>query len=726
MNREAVQAHFDAMVGKLLKRMPKADRGAFRHVVIDSYEVGPENWTDGFGEQFHKVYGYDPKPWLPVLTGRIIGSADQSDRFLWDLRRLVADRIATDYVGVLRDACHAHGLRLWLENYGHWGFPAEFLQYGGQSDDLGGEFWVSGGPTVNLGSVELRAASSAAHLYGKQVVSAEAFTSGRSFHDYPAGIKALGDWAYCQGINHFVLHVYIHQPWQDRRPGVNAWFGTEFNRHNTWFEQAKAWIDYLRRCHFLLQQGRAVNEIAYFIGEDAPKMTGTLQPKLPAGYDYDFINGELLLKAARVENGRIAVGQDASYRVLVLPPLETMRPELLRKIRDLVVAGATIIGPAPRRSPSLQNYPACDNEIAQLAAQIWGNCDGKQSTERTVGQGRVFCGIDLAEAMKRLGATPAVVVPNDIRWTHRSTEDGDIFFLSNQTTRPRLVEASFRVSGVVPEIWRAESGRIERTAWYSTEGGRMNIPVALDPDGSAFVVFRKAAPSPAVVGIERNGKPLQSDGVPCPIQVDRTTEGGLTAVVSQPGAYALRKTDGKQLTVDAASLPLPIGIAGPWKLRFPASSGAAAELDLQQLIPWQTHSNPNVRFFSGTAAYETTLHIPAELLGDGRRLTLDLGRVEVVAEVRLNGKDLGTLWKPPYAIDITDAAKPGANSLEIKVTNNWWNRLVGDANLPEEKRTTFTTTKPPAPRVGLLPSGLIGPVRLLPAREIRFSDAEAK
>ncbi|HWI55731.1 MAG TPA: glycosyl hydrolase, partial [Bacillota bacterium] len=348
MNRAAAQAHFDAYIGKLLGRMPKAERRAFKHVVADSYEMGSQNWTDGFRELFRKRYGYDPQPWLPVLTGRLVGSAEQSDRFLWDLRRLVADRIALDYVGGLRDAANREGLKLWLENYGHWGYPAEFLQYGGQADEVSGEFWATG----DLGSIELRCAASAAHTYGKPIVHAEAFTSGLRFESTPWSLKRRGDWALTEGINHWVLHVYIHQPWEDRLPGVNAWFSTEFNRHNTWFYPGREWIDYYRRCDFLLQQGRHVADVAYFIGEDTPKMTGLRKPALPPGYNFDYINAEVIEQRLQVKNGRWVLPDGMSYRLLVLPELETMRPELLKKIRDLVAAGGCILGAPPAHSPS--------------------------------------------------------------------------------------------------------------------------------------------------------------------------------------------------------------------------------------------------------------------------------------------------------------------------------------------------------------------------------------
>ena len=252
MSRAALRSHFEAYVGTLLARIPQNERRALKHVVADSYEMGPQNWTDDFITDFQQRYGYDPLCYLPALTGRIVGSADQSDRFLWDLRRMIADRVARDYVGGLRDLCHEHGLKMWLENYGHWGFPGEFLLYGGSCDEISGEFWADG----NLGSVELRDAASAAHIYGMPVVWAEAFTGGPAFRSTPASLKARGDWALCEGINQFVLHVYIHQPWDDRRPGVNAWFGTEFNRNNTWFEFAGPWIEYHRRCSLMLQAGK--------------------------------------------------------------------------------------------------------------------------------------------------------------------------------------------------------------------------------------------------------------------------------------------------------------------------------------------------------------------------------------------------------------------------------------------------------------------------------------
>lgn len=277
MSREHAAAHFDAHMGEILRRIPAEDRKTFRVVVQDSYETGGQNFTDGMIEEFKTRYGYDPTPYLPVYEGVVVGSQEASDRFLWDVRRMVADKVAYDYVGGLRDVSHEHGLHTWLENYGHWGFPGEFLMYGGQSDEIGGEFWSEG----ELGDIENRAASSCGHIYGKRKISAESNTAAAApFTRYPRMMKQRSDRFFAEGINNTLLHVYISQP-DDREPGINAWFSNEFNRHNTWFSQMDVFTAYLKRVNFMLQQGLNVADAAYFIGEDAPKMTGVTDPRSP-------------------------------------------------------------------------------------------------------------------------------------------------------------------------------------------------------------------------------------------------------------------------------------------------------------------------------------------------------------------------------------------------------------------------------------------------------------
>jgi hypothetical protein len=667
MSRPLAKVQFDAFIGQLLERMPASERKAFKQVVADSYEMGSENWTDGFDKEFHQRYGYDPKPWLPVLTGRIVGSADQSERFLWDLRRLVAERIATEYVGGLREACQPYGLGLWLENYGHWGFPSEFLKYGAESDRIGGEFWMKN----DLGTIELRAASSCVNTYGKNaIVSAEAFTGGPAFQSSPGSLKARGDWAFCEGINHFVLHVYIHQPWEDKVPGVNANFGTEFNRHNTWFEQSKAWIDYLRRSCWLLQQGVRVADAAYFIGEDAPKMTGVRNPELPAGRDFDYINAEVIEKNMSVKNGVLTLPHGMTYRVLVLPEQTTMRPAVLRKIRDLVKAGATVVGLPPSRSPSLENFPQSDAEVQSLAREVWGDADTKQPGERPLGAGRVVWGKSLEQVFAATGFPADIEFRNQAAgakflFTHRSSPEAEVYFISNQQDRTQKANVAFRTVGRQPELWDAVSGERRDLPDWSVAEGRTVVPLEFSAHQSWFVVFRRPATPPV------------------------------------------------RATANFQEIKTVTGISGPWEVSFAPGWGAPDNVTFDQLTDWTKRPEDAIKHFSGKATYRKTFEFPdSAILNPQSSIMLDLGAVGDLATVRVNGQELATLWLAPWRVDVTSAVKPGENTLEVEVVNVWNNRLAGDAALPAKQRCTFITKQTVKKDSPLLPSGLLGPVTL--------------
>jgi len=901
MSRTALKTHFDAYMGELLRRLPPGERKAWKHVVADSYETGPQNWTDDLLPDFQIRYGYDAQPFLPVLTGRIVGSADRSNRFLWDLRRMIADRISKDYVGGLRELCHHYGMRMWLENYGHWGFPGEFLQYGGECDEVSGEFWATG----TLGSIELRDASSAAHIYGKPVVFAEAFTGGPLFTSHPYSLKAREDWAYCEGINQFTLHLYIEQPWDDRRPGVSAPFGTEFNRHNTWFESGKTWVDYQRRCSVLLQHGHSVADVAYFIGEDTPKMTGQRKPELPPGYSFDYINADVIEKRLRVKNGRFVLPDGLSYSVLVLPSGTTMRPALLGKIRDLVAAGGVVFGEPPTRSPSLQDYPRCDAEVAKIAHEVWGNCDGKVATTAQFGRGRVFRGSELAPVLAQLGVPPDLsgIDPGKMLFTHRSAPGAEIYFLCNQTAQPADVTPTFRICGLAPEVWRADTGEVERPAVFDSDGSSLRLPLHLDPVGSVFVVFREKSRAQPIVKVLRDGKPvldatvssivpaeapssgaftmavwakpgagtplfaeanrgvigisdhrneliapqhggsfgpdnihagaglsvgtngvtvfehagsyfapilvyaaplqdwthvavvyragqptlflngvsvhtgLKSDhtvhpsevgagqtqfigesGPVCQLgraldesalrelakamprgatdaagklcQVSRLSHGEVEMLASEPGAYTFVMANGRRQTTLAPAPPVPLQL-GPWNVTFPADSGISGPLTLDPLVSWTGHSDPRVKYFSGTAVYRTRFETPPDWIANDKALFLDLGRVEVIAEVILNGRALGSFWKPPFRTPVQGFLKAGTNELEVRVVNVWHNRLVGQLKEPQVLAgpgvfqpvvmgPTGCNAQDP-----LFPSGLIGPVTVRAVPLVRISAAKS-
>ncbi|GEP97229.1 glycosyl hydrolase [Chitinophaga cymbidii] len=646
INRAAMQHHYDAFIGKIFNSIPASERTSLKWVVADSYETGSQNWTDGMEKAFRQQYGYDPLPWLPVLSGRIVGTAERSNRFLWDLRRLVADRVAYEYVGGLRDVSHKDGLRLWLENYGHWGFPAEFLQYGGQADEIGGEFWNEG----TLGDIECRAASSAAHIYGKNKVAAESFTAGgQAYVRYPALLKRRGDWSFTEGINHTLLHVFITQPYEERNPGVNVGFGTEFNRKNTWFSMGKAFIDYIRRCNFLLQQGKPVNDIAYFIGEDAPKMTGVRDPELPAGYSYDYINAEVILQRLSVQNGRLTLPDGMSYRMLVLPKLQTMRPEVLQKISELVKQGAVVFGPAAERSPSLQHYPEADKTVRSLAAAMW--------KERKYGNGYILSGMSIEEALAFIRLSPDVKMEGkDVLYAHRAAKDADYYFLSNQTDKTVQIKPTFRINGKQPEWWDAVTGQVRDLPEFTADDSSTTVPLRLEAFESGFVVFRKPASKP-------------------------------TGVKNFPAPALLQHIEGK------------------WKVQFGDTT-----VILDTLSDWSKHPDEHVRDFSGTATYMKifrAVKVPA-----GEKVFLHLGNVMVMAKVKLNGKDLGTVWTAPWKVDATGALREGENQLEIEVVNTWVNRLIGDSKLPEAERKTWSNVNPYKPESTYQSAGLLGPVKL--------------
>ncbi|HEU4555415.1 MAG TPA: glycosyl hydrolase [Chitinophaga sp.] len=659
MSKQHVTEHFNAYLGKILERIPADDRKTFTVAVEDSYETGSQNWTDDLIPEFKNKYHYDPTPYIPVLQGKVVGSADRSDRFLWDLRRLIADDVSFNYVGGLREVSHQHGLTTWLENYGHWGYPGEFLQYGGQSDEVGGEFWSEG----DLGDIENRAAASSAHIYGKTKVSAESFTAGGgTYKRYPAMLKKRGDRFFTEGVNSTLLHVYISQPQDTAVPGLNTWFGVEFNRLNTWYADMDIWLAYMKRCNFMLQQGQYVADAAYFIGEDAPKMTGVTDPALPKGYSFDYINADVIKQRLTVKNGKLALPNGISYSILVLPELETMRPELLKKIKDLVAQGAVVLGPKPSRSPSLENYPEADRQVKNMANELWGNVNGTTVKVRHYGKGQVISGLNMQEAFDRLGVVPdmATLQSDSILFIHRQLEDGGVYFLSNQKDQPVKFTAVFRVTGKSPELWDAIDGSMRSMPAYSDNGKTTSVPITLPPAGSAFIVFRKSG-----------GK-------------GDTTKSNYPVVKRS------------------------IAVNQPWTVNFNNKKiGPAGPVIFNQLTDWPAHENDSIKYYSGTATYHNTFQINKIAKGD--RYVIDLGIARAIAKVTVNGVEAGGAWTQPYQVDITQALKPGVNKLEIKVVNTWVNRLIGDSKLPAAQRKTSVLVSP-GKEDGLESSGLLGPV----------------
>ena len=654
---------------------------SFRYFLMDSWEANTENWTDDMVSEFRQRRGYDPTPFLPVLTGRVIESADASDRFLWDFRRTIADLLADNHYGAATDYFHKRGVGLYAEAMGaDLPTTGDGLLNKGRVDVPMAEFWTSlpGEKDTPEHPADVREAASAAHIYGKRIAATESFTSMPTIPGWaqsPFYLKPIGDQYLAMGVNRIVFHTSDHQPFVDdvHKPGMTlGFFGQHYTRNITWAEQAVAWNNYLARCSYLLQQGLFVGDLAYYYGEGAPATVPfwkEVHPAPPAGYSYDYMNTEVLLTRMSVKDGRLVLPDGMSYRVLVLPEdVDQLTVPVLRKIRDLVSEGAIVIAPRPVRSPSLTGYPASDDEVRAIANDVWGAIDGKSITENHYGKGKIYWGKPVTEVLA--GAkTPLDFEYNrpefdtNLVWIHRRSADADFYFVANQKERAEDVKTSFRVDGKEAELWHPDTGMTE-PAEYKIENGRTFVPLHLDPNGSVFVVFRHSASTP-------------SRTLPQPTNTELAT------------------------------------IQGPWHVSFPPHWGAPLSIRLDNLVSWTDSPDAGVKYFSGTATYTKDIEAPKEWFRLGAKIILDLGKVKEIAEVSVNGKPIDTiLWKPPFQAEVTGVLTPGANHLEIKITNLWPNRMIGDQQPGVQKRYTFTDYKPYKADSPLLESGLFGPVKL--------------
>jgi hypothetical protein len=885
--------HYRNLVGSLAAEN-KALAGKGKTLIsthIDSWEVGSQNWTPKMREEFGARRGYDLVPFLPAFSGRIVESLESTERFLWDLRQTVSDLIVENYAGEFRRLANKDGLRLSIEAYD--GAPVDELTYGGQADEPMGEFWSW---EKYAGSEWCAVMASSAHTYGKRILGAEAFTAtdAEKWQGHPANIKDLGDWAFCEGINRFVFHRYAAQPWTNATPGMSMGpWGLHYERTQTWWEQSRAWHEYLGRCQYLLQQGLFVADVLYLQREGSPRRFvpppgAEIARHIRGGYNFDGCSPEVVLTRLGVKKGRLVLPDGMSYRVLVVPPGETMTPRLLRRLEKLSAQGATILaGPTPpQRSPSLADMGAGDAEVRKLAAELWP----KLITDKTA-----------AEVLGARGVPPDFSARPTLRYIHRRIGDAEVYFVANPL--PRYVEAlaSFRVTGRKPEFWWPETGQTATASVFRINDGLTTVPLQMEPSGSVFVVFRKAARGvDPIVSVTRNGEELlpeskAADPAAQPADATRTftyaawvnpladttmmaesasgisalnvprndllypapghevwtsTDAGAglaigrngvtvlehgvnhfpavltypasltnwtyVAVVYQDGtpelyingrhvrtgvkttftihgsvgvyhtrpeprfkglhsawqqfnraltedellklaqtppspehrhlspaldtARGLVWSDGEYVFKTAAGKARRLrgppavtqNIAGPWEVSFDPKWGGPAKVSFDKLEDWSTRSEEGVKYYSGTAVYRTRFQSATQ--NPESRIYLDLGQVAVIADVTLNGRRLGTLWKPPFRVDATGAIKDGENILEVKVTNLWINRLIGDEQLPEDsdrnsngtlkswpqwlqegktsptERHTFTSWRLWKKDDPLVESGLLGPV----------------
>jgi hypothetical protein len=715
MNAGSMDRYFDVLGRIALDESRKAG-GRLAYLWGDSWEAGKLTWTQDFAGQFRKFRGYDPTPYLPAIQGYTVTNAEVAARFRADLNRTIADCVAENFYGEFARLCHRNGLDMRSEAAGPGDNPPiDSLRNLGRCDVPAGEFWVNGhfqapgGWNSSPGlRGNLKQTGSAAHIYGKRIAQAEAFTQQESDRTHwslgPGDLKPYGDNAFCEGINYFMLHQSTCQLSTDGPPGYEFCAGQHWNPSITWWPQSAAYFSYLARCQFLLQQGLFVGDVCYYLGEDAPVVAPYKQYDAALrGYDGDYCNAEVLLRRMSVKDGRLVLPDGMSYRLLVLQnctstsrevcdviggsvqqavsstPSTAMSLDVLKKIGQLVRDGATVVGAKPDRAAGLKDYPRCDEEVKALAAEIWGDCDGKTRTEHAYGRGRVIWGKRVAEALGdsdinrdfAFALKSKLEKPSDpvaLDFIHRTVGDVDIYFVSNRTHRTETRDCTFRVSGRQPEIWDPVSGKRHDAVAFEQINGLTVLPLEFAPFESYFVVFRKP------IGANVRGR----------------------ADTNFPELSSLQK------------------LAGPWTVQFDPRWGGPASVEFPELVSWTKRPEEGIKYYSGKATYRKTFDVDRK--ANTAPLFLDLGKVQHVAEVRLNGKKLGVLWTAPWRVDVTKAIRPSGNVLEIDVVNLWVNRVVGDLNLPKEKRVTethdvfrFGMVRPTTP---LLDSGLLGPVTL--------------
>lgn len=789
LSYQAVTDFYKVAVGTVVKNLGPLAGSTLKHILIDSYETGPQNWTQGFEDIFKIKNKYSIISWLPALTGRFVSDDEQTERFLWDFRKTVSDRWADVYYDAFRKLCHNDNMLMESEPYGDG--PLNPVLEAGLSDIPMTEYWAG---SYGYGEITYQVVSGA-HVTGRNIVGAEAFTGG-NWEYGPFELKRLGDSQWCEGVNRYIYHTMAHQA-DEKLPGWTlGYFGTFFNRHNTWFNQTTSWNDYVSRSQYLLQRGHFVADVLELAEEGALDVTDDIG--LPFGWRSDRIVSPFLMRAT-VKNGRIVMPSGISYRLLMLPKSGRMSVSTLSKIHELVAAGATVLGLPPTETPGLEAYPQGDAQLKAIVQKLWGNTSvSKGMGKRKLGTGLVMWNMSITQALQALKVGPDVQVMDNyekVRYIHRRTADSDIYFICHSGQDPVQLQIAFRTTGRIPEYWYPDTGKMEQATQYTSTNTTTTLPVRMDGTGSVFIVFRAKSNAPAPVKTVKQSVTTKQIKLPLTVlsaqygvlndparcmdvtaKVSKTviadsleltasndtfgrdpasliakqfsikyklgeevmekryaenssvliqTSGPkrdyawlnvsgadeLTLVATEPGSYNVALTNGKTRGITVKALP-SMTINTPWQVTFQPGWDAPASVVFDKLIDWTKSSDDGIKHYSGTAVYTTRFEVDGSIVDPKLESYLNLGQVSMMATVKINGKRLDTLWKPPFRVNITRLVKPGANSLEIAVTNTWVNQLIRDAQRPADQKKTWLTWQPYDANSQLQASGLIGPVRI--------------
>ena len=711
----------------------------------DSWEMGNVGWTNNFANEFKKFRGYDLTPYLPVLAGRVVESVEQSDRFLQDYRKTIGDCIATYHYQLFSDLAHQYGLGIHPESGGPHSAPVDALKVMAISDFPQGEFWATANTHRIKDDERLAVKQSAcvAHTNGKIFVAAEGPTSiGPQWERAPKDLKSNIDRIFCSGVNRIVWHCFTSSPKEFGLPGNEYFAGTHLNPNVTWWKQAGDFIGYLNRCTFMLSQGLFVADALYYYGDDVPNFVFLKEDvkDLAFGYDWDKCSKEALVNRVSVKDNKVQFPDGMSYRVLVLPSETAIDLEVLHKVELLVKEGLTVIGPRPVRATGLTNYPESDKEINAIASRMWGSIDGVKTKENRYGKGRVIWGKEVNSVLVEMNVKPdleftSTLANTALDYIHRTADDMEIYFVVNRfgskgindfefrylTTLPdryEQVECKFRVSGMVPELWDPMTGQSKELLTYKEENGQTIIPLNLEPEGSQFIVFRKADSAPHITKIEKDSKILFPDnqfkGIDKQFVEVVKTGNKVLSTLFEPGEYTMTWSDGKILKNSLKSKNTTMTLSGKWNISFDTLWGGPKQIEVDSLKSWTRFEDKGIKYYSGKAVYNKTFTVSPNNL-KGTKIMLDLGNVLEMASITINGNKMAVKWSAPFQFDITKFVKQGGNRIEVEVVNLWPNRLIGDSKLPVEKRFTKTNVKKfdgADAENYLRESGLLGPVKL--------------
>jgi hypothetical protein len=700
LDTAAVAFQFEQTAGRMIREVGSYTGKTFKGILFDSFEGGFQNWTAAMPSLFRQLKGYDLTGYLPVLTGRKVGSERLSYAFLWDFHDALTRLFARNYYGTMQQLAKRHRLEVFAEGQGGPMSPPFVDAY---VDVPMNEFWTGGNITGRAN--QIKQSVSIANVLGKNLVGAESFTStpeNGKWQNTPYRVKRTGDYAFVYGINKLIFHTYTHQPF-DLEPGFTMGrYGMHFGRTNTWWKYAGAWINYLSRCQYLLQQGRMVTDICLLFPRDAVYEFIPNTPRVSDGYNYDICYPDYLARAKWIDN-RLQLPSGASYRLLVLPEYGYMTYTTLQDIYRLLTAGCIVSGPPPKAMPDRDGIMLHQKEFDTLVQKLWGRLDGKGNTAAYIGKGQLFYGKPLSEILHQYNLTEDLRFTgtgssDTLKYIHRNTGDADIYFISNQTDSNTSFNAVFSVKGKLPELWDPVSGNIKPVDDFEVHDNTIRLALTLAPSGSIFVVFSNM----------------------------------LTAGKGKP--HATVKND----------KPVAMPVNGKWTVEFLDGRGAPARITLPALSSWSLSTDSNIRYYSGRAAYHNNFVLTEKQIKQYKTIQLNLGDIADIGEVIINGRLAGTVWTKPYAADISALIKPGRNELRIIIANRWINRLIGDENIPvnyqyqfdgtkftngrmlkwpdwmydpskprNDQRHSFTTWKHYSAGDTLVASGLLGPVRLL-------------